>query len=129
MYWYMKVLRNYVGFSGRARRREYWMFALVNVLVVIGLMLVDMVIGAFDPVLGIGLLSGIYSLAVLIPGIAVSVRRLHDRDMSGWWLLIALIPLIGGLVLLVLFVLEGTQGENRFGPDPKLEPDAMPAMV
>lgn len=129
MYWYMKVLRNYVGFSGRARRREYWMFALVNVLVVIGLMLVDMVIGAFDPVLGIGLLSGIYSLAVLIPGIAVSVRRLHDRDMSGWWLLIALIPLIGGLVLLVLFVLEGTQGENRFGPDPTLEPDAMPAMV
>ncbi|MDT7577550.1 MAG: hypothetical protein QOH17_3883, partial [Pseudonocardiales bacterium] len=68
----------------------------------------------------LGLLGGLYSLAVLLPSLAVGVRRLHDTDRSGWWLLIGLIPIIGGIVLLVFFVLEGTRGPNRFGADPKL---------
>ena len=129
MDWYLKVLKNYVGFSGRARRKEYWMFALVSTLVSIGLMIVDSVSGTFDAASGWGLLSGIYTLAVLIPSLAVSVRRLHDRDKSGWWLLLALIPLIGAIVLLVWFVMEGEPGENRFGPDPKADEGGVPALA
>ncbi|MBA2237701.1 MAG: DUF805 domain-containing protein, partial [Lysobacter sp.] len=116
MYWYMKVLRNYVGFSGRARRKEYWMFTLINILVVVGLMLIDMAIGTFDKGMGMGLLMGIYLLAGLIPSIAVGVRRMHDHDKSGWAMLTK-----GHLL-----AMEGTQGENRFGPDPKTEPHGIP---
>lgn len=129
MYWYLKVLKNYVGFSGRARRKEYWMFALFNLLVSIGLMIVDSVTGTFDAEAGWGLLSGLYTLAVLIPSIAVSVRRLHDRDKSGWWLLLLLVPLIGAIVILVWFVMDGDSGDNRFGPDPKTEGDGVPALA
>jgi uncharacterized membrane protein YhaH (DUF805 family) len=119
MDWYVKVLKNYVGFSGRARRKEYWMFFLISTLVSIGLILVDRMTGSYDPVRGWGLLSGLYALAVLLPGLAVSVRRLHDRDKSGWWLLLALIPLIGAIILLVWCAMDGDRGDNRFGPDPK----------
>ncbi|MDQ3269476.1 MAG: DUF805 domain-containing protein [Pseudomonadota bacterium] len=129
MYWYMKVLRNYVGFSGRARRKEYWMFVLVSVLISIGLMIVDSVTGTFNIGTGWGLLSGLYSLAVLIPSLAVSVRRLHDRGLSGWWLLLVLVPLIGAIALLVIFVMDGESGDNRFGPDPKMEDEGMPALA
>ena len=129
MDWYLKVLKNYVGFSGRARRKEYWMFTLVHLLVLIGLVIVDGVSGTLDAVTGLGLLSGIYSLAVLIPSLAVSVRRLHDRDKSGWWLLLALIPLIGAIVILVWTVMEGESGDNRFGPDPKADEGGVPALA
>ena len=130
MSWYIKVLKQYVDFSGRARRTEYWMFTLFNLIIAVVLGFIDRALGfgsftgntsgdvAFSA--SLGLLSGLYSLAVLLPSLAVGVRRLHDTDRSGWWLLIGLIPLIGGIVLLVFFVLEGTRGPNRFGADPKL---------
>jgi uncharacterized membrane protein YhaH (DUF805 family) len=128
--WYVKVLKQYVDFSGRARRREYWMFVLVNVVIVIVLSLLDTLLGtggfrtmsgggSFYAANSLGLLSGLYSLAVLLPTIAVTVRRLHDTDRTGWWILLGFIPIIGGIVLLVFYVLEGTRGPNRYGPDPK----------
>lgn len=82
-------------------------------------MLVDNLLGWFDADAGIGVLSGIFTLALLIPSLSVSVRRLHDTDRSGWWLLIGLIPLIGGIILLVFFVQDSQTGTYRFGPNPK----------
>ena len=119
MSWYLEALKKYAVFSGRSRRMEYWFFVLFNLIVAFVLALIDMLIGTFSAVQNIGLLSGIYSLAVLIPTLAVTVRRLHDIDRSGWWILINLIPLIGSIVLLVFSLLPGTPGSNRFGPDPK----------
>ena len=119
MSWYLEALKKYAVFSGRSRRMEYWFFVLFNLIVAFVLALIDMLIGTFSAMQNIGLLSGIYSLAVLIPTLAVTVRRLHDIDRSGWWILINLIPLIGSIVLLVFSLLPGTPGSNRFGPDPK----------
>lgn len=119
MSWYLKVLRNYVGFSGRARRQEYWFFVLFNFIITLALIFVDALIGALNPQTGIGVLSGLYSLAVFIPTFAVTVRRLHDTSRTGWWLLIAFIPLIGAIVLLVFMFLDSTSGTNEYGPDPK----------
>ena len=119
MNWYLDVLKKYAVFSGRARRKEYWFFVLFNIIASIVLAIVDTMTGTMSEAYGIGLLGGIYSLLVLIPGIAVSVRRLHDTDRSGWWLLLAFIPLIGAIVLLVFMVLDSTPGDNRFGPNPK----------
>ena len=119
MNWYIAVLKKYAVFTGRARRSEYWFFILFNVIISLVLGFIDGFLGLGDPEAAVGLLSVIYGLAVLMPSIAVGVRRLHDTDRSGWWLLISLIPLIGGIVLLVFFVLDGTPGENRFGPNPK----------
>jgi uncharacterized membrane protein YhaH (DUF805 family) len=99
---------------------EYWYFVLFNILVSIVLAGIDgLLFGTLDSGMGVGLLSGIYGLAILIPSLAVSVRRLHDIDRSGWWILIALVPLIGTIVLLVFALLEGTAGPNRYGPNPK----------
>jgi uncharacterized membrane protein YhaH (DUF805 family) len=117
--WYLEVLKKYAVFSGRARRAEYWYFVLFNIIVAIVLSLIDTLLGTFDFVQGVGLLSGLYSLAVLIPTLAVTVRRLHDVDRSGWWIFINLIPLIGTIVLLVFAVTDGTPGSNRYGPNPK----------
>ncbi|MGI9264325.1 MAG: DUF805 domain-containing protein [Gammaproteobacteria bacterium] len=119
MDWYLAVLRKYLVFEGRAQRAEYWYFVLFNIIFGIVLAIIDGIFGSLNPDTGMGLLSGIYSLAVLIPTIGVAIRRLHDTDRSGWWLLLALVPLIGGLVLLVFFILDGTPGSNRFGPNPK----------
>jgi uncharacterized membrane protein YhaH (DUF805 family) len=119
--WYLEVLKKYTVFTGRARRKEYWFFVLFNVLILVLLVMVDGLIGTLNEEAGIGLFSGLYSLAVLIPGIAVLVRRLHDIDRTGWWALIGLVPFVGGIVLLVLAALDSTPGENRFGPNPKLE--------
>ena len=118
MSWYISVLQKYFVFSGRARRKEYWMFALFSILISIGLGIVDAVAG-LTTAQGIGILGGIYGLAIIIPSLAVSFRRLHDTDRSAWWLLIALIPIIGSIVLLIFFVMDGTPGDNRFGPSPK----------
>lgn len=120
MNWYLAVLKKYAVFEGRARRKEYWFFVLFNLLITLGLTMIDGVTGTLDPRGGVGLLSGLYTLAVIIPAIAVSVRRLHDTDRSGWWFLIAFIPVIGPIVLLVFMALDGTPGDNRFGPNPKL---------
>jgi uncharacterized membrane protein YhaH (DUF805 family) len=129
MEWYLKVLKNYAVFQGRARRKEYWMYTLFNVLVLIVLSILDRVLGLASETYGIGPLYVLYALAVLIPGLAVGVRRLHDIDKSGWWMLIAFIPLIGGIVLLVFAVMEGTSGSNRFGPDPKAGEGGIPVMA
>lgn len=121
MNWYLKVLQNYAVFTGRARRKEYWMFLLVNVVVSIFLSLIDSAMFR-TPVEGVGPLYGIYVLAVLIPSIAVTIRRLHDIGKSGWYLLIGFIPLIGGIWLLVLTCLDGQPGNNQYGPNPKTIP-------
>ena len=124
MEWYLKVMRdNYANFTGRARRKEYWMFALFQFIIMIVLMILDNVLGlGFDiggiP-LGYGVLYTIGALAHFIPGLAVVVRRLHDVGKSGWFYLIALIPLIGIIWLLVLMCTDGDKGDNAYGPDPK----------
>jgi uncharacterized membrane protein YhaH (DUF805 family) len=115
--WYLEALKKYAVFSGRSRRMEYWYFVLFNIMVSIVLAGIDALLGTFTSY--IGLLSGIYGLAVLIPTLALTVRRLHDIDRSGWWILIGLVPLIGAIVLLVFAVMEGTPGSNRYGPNPK----------
>ena len=119
MNWYLEVLKKSAVFSGRARRKEYWFFVLFNIIISIVLAVIDGVTGSFSPEAGMGLLGGIYTLAVLIPGIAVSVRRLHDTERSGWWLLIALVPLIGAIVLLVFMVQDSKPGQNQYGANPK----------
>lgn len=113
MDWYLQVLRKYAEFNGRARRTEYWMFVLFNFIAYV-------VLGVAERILHLsGVLSAAYGLAVLIPSLAVSVRRLHDTDRSGWWLLIGLIPLIGAIVLIVFAVQEGQATPNKYGPNPK----------
>ena len=119
MNWYREALRKYATFEGRARRKEYWFFALFNFLAVVILSIVDMGIGTFNEEAEIGLLGGVYLLAVLVPSIAVTVRRLHDTDRSGWWILLNFIPLIGSIVILVFTLLDSQPGGNRFGPNPK----------
>mgnify|MGYP001607470888 CR=1 FL=1 len=119
MHWYFEVLRKFATFNGRARRREYWTFQLVNLLIVIALAVVDELTGTFDEDVGLGLLSGLYLLAILLPSFAVQVRRLHDTGRSGWWILVGLVPLIGNLVLVVFSLLDSQPEANRFGPNPK----------
>jgi uncharacterized membrane protein YhaH (DUF805 family) len=119
MGWYLEALKKYAVFGGRSRRREYWYFVLFSLVVSLLLSAVDALLGTFSSSTNVGLLGGIYGLAIIIPSIAVSVRRLHDIDRTGWWVLISLVPVIGTLVLLVFAVLDGTPGENRFGPNPK----------
>lgn len=119
MDWYLKVLKNYVGFGGRARRKEYWMFTLISLIVAVIAAVLDNVLGLANEQLHYGVIYGLYALAVFLPSLAVSIRRLHDTDRSGWWLLIGFVPFIGAVVLLVFMVLEGNRGDNRFGPDPK----------
>ena len=119
MSWYLEVLKKYAVFSGRARRKEYWYFVLFNILASIVLGIIDGVTGCFNAATGVGLLGGIYSLAMIIPSISVSVRRLHDTGRSGWWLLIGLIPLIGAIVLLVFMVRDSFPDDNEYGASPK----------
>jgi len=117
--WYREALRKYATFEGRARRREYWYFVFGNFLAMIALMTVDLTIGTFNETAEIGLFSGLFTLAILIPSFAVTVRRLHDTDRSGWWVLISFIPILGTLVLLVFTLLDSQPGANRFGANPK----------
>ena len=119
MNWYLKVLKNYAGFSGRARRKEYWMFVLFNLIFGLLAIVLDNVAGTTINPLPYGLFYIVYVLAVLIPGLAVSVRRLHDIGKSGWFLFIALIPIVGFIWLLVLFCTGGTPGQNAYGLNPK----------
>ncbi len=119
MNWYLEVLKNYAVFTGRARRKEYWMFVLFNIIFAAAAVLVDNLLGLASDAIGYGPVYGLYLLATLIPGIAVGVRRLHDIGKSGWMLLIAFIPLIGAIWLIVLMATEGQSGANEYGPDPK----------
>ena len=113
MEWYLKVMKQYADFNGRARRKEYWMFVLFNFIAAVILSAVDASVGSY------GALAGIYSLVVLIPSIAVGVRRLHDTGKSGWMLLVSFIPVIGFIWLLVLLLMDSTPGENQYGANPK----------
>ncbi|HMB40461.1 MAG TPA: DUF805 domain-containing protein [Balneolaceae bacterium] len=106
--WYVATLQKYVEFSGRSRRKEFWIFTLVN-----------FAISVILAVLGLDFISTLFGLAVLLPGIGVSIRRLHDIGKTGWWLLIAFIPLVGLIVLIYFYVQEGDTGPNEYGPNPK----------
>jgi len=123
MEWMLMPLKRYAEFSGRSRRKEYWMFALGVLLVTLVLIFVgganpmtmDMS-GGFGPAF---MAFGVFWLAIIIPSIAVQVRRFHDQEKSGWFVLLNFIPYIGSLIVLVFMCLEGTRGPNRYGPDPK----------
>jgi uncharacterized membrane protein YhaH (DUF805 family) len=119
--WYLRVLTKYAEFDGRARRKEYWMFFLVNLIISV---LIGFATGFIGGMLGlpntlVTMIALVYSLAVLLPGLAVGVRRLHDTGRSGWWLLIALIPILGALILLFFSVQDSEPGSNSYGPNPK----------
>jgi len=119
MNWYIDVLKKYAVFEGRARRKEYWFFVLFSLLISIGLSLIDGATGTISAESGIGLLGGLYALAVLVPSLAVAVRRLHDTDRTGWWLLIGLIPLIGIIVLIFFLASDSQPDTNQYGENPK----------
>ena len=126
MYWYLEAMRKYAVFSGRARRKEYWTFHLVNLVIIIVLaftfaLLIPSIVAHRENSFAIILwLIAFFAfvLATLIPGLAVSVRRLHDTNLSGWWLLLSLVPL-GGFVLFVFHLLDSNPGANQYGPNPK----------
>ena len=111
MNWFLIALKKYAVFNGRASRSEFWYFTLFQMIIVIGLMLIELSMGMT------GIIGMIASLALLLPAIAVGVRRLHDTDKSGWWMLLAIVPIVS-LILIIFFVKKGTDGDNRFGSDP-----------
>lgn len=119
MEWYIKVLINYTNFDGRARRMEYWMFQLINLLISIALILIGLLFGLGFGMFPFAFISIIYSIGIFIPSIAVTVRRLHDTGKSGWMLLIGFIPLIGSIILLVFLLSDSTYGKNQYGENPK----------
>ena len=121
MDWYLKVLKNYAVFEGRARRKEYWMFVLVNLLISLVLSFVDGVLDTDR------IIQSTYSLVLFVPSIAVAARRLHDTNRSGWGQLIALIPLVGWIIIIVMLAQDGDEAPNEHGSNPKLEPD-LPAV-
>lgn len=119
MDWYLMALKKYAEFQGRAQRKEYWMFTLFNFLAMVLLGSVGALLGGGGEG-GLGdVLQGLYGLGVLVPGIAVTVRRLHDIGKSGWWGLVALIPLIGSLILIYFAVKDSQPETNEYGPNPK----------
>ena len=111
MTYYVSVLKNYVGFTGRARRAEFWQFVLVNFII-------GVILGIVDTAIKSQILGGIYDLAILLPALAVLTRRLHDTGRSAWWLLLYIVIIIGWIVLIVFAALEGTPGDNKYGPNP-----------
>ena len=113
------LTKKYACFSGRARRQEYWLFVLFNLIASIIIGVIAGVLVRVTNVTAFAFLGTIYNLAVLIPGFAVFVRRMHDIGKSGWWWLIAFIPLIGIIVLIVFCCLDSQPGENQYGPNPK----------
>jgi uncharacterized membrane protein YhaH (DUF805 family) len=116
MQWYLHALRNYATFRGRARRAEFWMFALVSWLIMIPLAIIGAILHGEN---GAITLVDLYSLAVFLPSLALIVRRLHDVGRSGWWLFIALVPFIGAIILLVFYCTDSQPGPNAYGPNPK----------
>lgn len=118
MNYYVEVWKKALDFGGRARRAEYWYFVLFNVLISIVLGIVDGMVG-LKTEQGVGMLGALYSVAILIPSIAVGVRRLHDTGKTGWLLLVAFIPCIGAFILLYFFIQDSQPGPNQYGPNPK----------
>ncbi len=139
MEWYIKVLKNYANFKGRARRKEYWMFVLINVIIYIAFMILIIIIEVISGVIYVSdlkiiitslmtlftvtpfsVILSLYVLAILVPSLAVSVRRLHDIGKSGWFILISLIPIVGTIILLVWACQESMPEANEYGENPKL---------
>lgn len=135
-------IRKYADFSGRARRKEFWLFALLMFLIEVVFMALLSAVGGQDLLMGypasatvpmsgtvmaVVLLHFAVMLALLVPSLAVTFRRLHDTNRKGWWILISFIPLIGALVLFIFYLLDGTPGPNRFGPDPKARSELAPS--
>ena len=118
MQWYIQALKNSFNFSGRARRSEYWFFALFNFLIAVGLTIFDLVIGSFSEG-GFGLISGLYTLLMVIPNLSLTFRRLHDTGRSAWWILFGIIPLIGAITLFVFMCLDSEAADNQYGSNPK----------
>ncbi|MBP6398881.1 MAG: DUF805 domain-containing protein [Saprospiraceae bacterium] len=118
MNWYLKVLKQYADFEGRARRMEYWMFTVINLGIYVVLYLLMFLMGGEKAILPMALIV-IYSLAVFLPNLAVSVRRMHDVGKSGWMLLVAIVPILGAIYLLVLYFTDSEPGDNAYGPNPK----------
>ena len=121
MKWYLFALSNYAGFTGRARRKEYWFFALFNVVFLLLAILLDNILGSNIPDLPYGVFYFIYMIVIFLPALALTARRLHDVGKSGWMMLVSFIPLIGGVWLLVLMLTDGEKGPNKYGLDPKAE--------
>jgi uncharacterized membrane protein YhaH (DUF805 family) len=124
MNYYTDVLKKYAVFSGRARRKEYWLFALWNFIIVLvfdALMFVFGMMGNSGTILTqlVSVVGCLYVLAIILPSLGVFVRRLHDTGRTGWWILIGLIPVIGGIVLLIFSVMDSQPGDNKYGPNPK----------
>lgn len=124
--YFINAYKNYAGFSGRARRKEYWFFTLFYVLITILLSIIESATGAvyimwvdYRTAIPIGILSNLFALVSLIPGLAIITRRLHDTNRSGWWQLLHLIPLIGSIILLVFLCFDSQFGENKYGKNPK----------
>jgi uncharacterized membrane protein YhaH (DUF805 family) len=121
MKWYFQVLRKYAVFAGRAQRKEYWIFNLIHAVIIFGLKGFELLTGRFAPYSRFALVEPLYLLATFVPLVAVSIRRLHDTNRSGWWFLMFLIPL-ANLILFFLFMTEDSQpGENQYGPNPKVD--------
>ena len=111
---YLEALKKYQDFSGRATRNEFWYFMLFNALVGLGVTIVDLVIGTYSEQAGIGLLSGLYWFAAIVPGLAVTVRRLQDSGRSGLWVLIWFVPLIGLIIMIIFMLLKTQPGANKY---------------
>ena len=123
MSWYLEVLRKYAAFDGRARRKEYWMFSLVNTVIAMAIVFAAAFLGgagsAESAEGAAGVVVLVYLLAIIVPSLAVTVRRLHDTNRSGLWMLISFIPLEGPIAVFVFTVHDGTPGSNQYGPNPK----------
>ena len=119
MNWYLKCWKQYADFSGRARRKEYWIFSLINYIIIFFLYILQIVMIESTLWLIFPIIFFLYAVAVFIPGLAVNIRRLHDIGKSGWWYLIYLIPIIGAIWLTVLMCLDSEPGENQWGENPK----------
>ena len=119
MNWYLKCCKQYADFSGRARRKEYWIFSLINNIIIFFLYILQIVTIESTLWLIFPIILFLYAMAVFLPGLAVNIRRLHDIGKSGWWYLIYLIPIIGAIWLTVLMCLDSEPGENQWGENPK----------
>lgn len=119
MNWYLKCWKQYADFSGRARRKEYWIFSLINNIIIFFLYILQIVMIESTLWLIFPIILFLYAMAVFLPGLAVNIRRLHDIGKSGWWYLIYLIPIISAIWLTVLMCLDSEPGENQWGENPK----------
>ena len=119
MHWLTGPITKYAVWKGRATRSEYWYFILITTLITVGLTMIDLAVGTYDEETNQGLISGLFSLFIFLPSIAVFVRRLHDAGRSGWWFWVLLVPLVGLIVILVFFCTDSQEEANQYGPNPK----------